>query len=348
MVTCSCVAFRSQHPFASGRSPQECTPRRDRELVDRPVLRATDRLGRAVGYAPFVVPPKRLGQNRVAIVLPTRTWQAYNFRDDNGDGLGDTWYAIAQLRPARSTGPFSAAASLPTSATTTSTSSTGCLAVASGSTSSPRQSSMRATPRPPLHRAYDALVFPGHHEYVTEAEYDNVEGFRDLGGDLVFLSANNFFWRIDLGARRHDPGRARPGRERAVGAPWVARLGPGRACGHDYSDRTYRRGARRHRRRPSQHPSSPARRARATLLLELIELVLRLAGQAVPPPAPGARLLRRSTHRGGWPWNHALVPLRHRHLVPRRNAGLRDPERPGRARPRSSRDRSRSSAQMET
>ena len=26
-----------------------------------------------------------------------------------------------------------------------------------------------------LHRAYDALVFPGHHEYVTESEYDNVE-----------------------------------------------------------------------------------------------------------------------------------------------------------------------------
>ena len=38
--------------------------------------------GGRVGYAPFVVPPKRLGQNRVAIVLPTRTWQAYNFRDD--------------------------------------------------------------------------------------------------------------------------------------------------------------------------------------------------------------------------------------------------------------------------
>ena len=54
--------------------------------------------GGRVGYAPFVVPPKRLGQNRVAIVLPTRTWQAYNFRDDNGDGLGDTWYATPRLR----------------------------------------------------------------------------------------------------------------------------------------------------------------------------------------------------------------------------------------------------------
>ena len=62
--------------------------------------------GGRVGYAPFVVPPKRLGQNRVAIVLPTRTWQAYNFRDDNGDGLGDTWYATPGFDRPDSTDPF--------------------------------------------------------------------------------------------------------------------------------------------------------------------------------------------------------------------------------------------------
>src|SRR5262249_40311763 len=49
--------------------------------------------GGKVGYAPFVVPPKRLGEHTVAVVLPTRTWQAYNFRDDDNDGSGDTWYA---------------------------------------------------------------------------------------------------------------------------------------------------------------------------------------------------------------------------------------------------------------
>ena len=27
------------------------------------------------------------------VVLPTYTWQAYNFRDADGDGWGDTWYA---------------------------------------------------------------------------------------------------------------------------------------------------------------------------------------------------------------------------------------------------------------
>ena len=47
--------------------------------------RVTRRDGR-VGYAPFVVRPRRLGEHRVAVVLPTHTWQAYNFRDDDGDG----------------------------------------------------------------------------------------------------------------------------------------------------------------------------------------------------------------------------------------------------------------------
>ena len=47
-----------------------------------------------------------------------------------------------------------------------------------------------------LARAYDLIVFPGHHEYVTTNEYDAIEKFRDLGGNLIFLSANNFFWKV--------------------------------------------------------------------------------------------------------------------------------------------------------
>jgi hypothetical protein len=47
-----------------------------------------------VGYAPFVVRPTLLGTtSRVLVILPTNTWQAYNFQDVNGDGYGDTWYA---------------------------------------------------------------------------------------------------------------------------------------------------------------------------------------------------------------------------------------------------------------
>src|SRR3954451_9656371 len=35
--------------------------------------------GGKIGYAPFVLRPRRLGEPRVAVVLPTLPWQAYNF-----------------------------------------------------------------------------------------------------------------------------------------------------------------------------------------------------------------------------------------------------------------------------
>ena len=42
-----------------------------------------------VGYAPFVVRPTILGAtSRVLVVLPTNTWQAYNFQDVDGNGYG--------------------------------------------------------------------------------------------------------------------------------------------------------------------------------------------------------------------------------------------------------------------
>src|SRR5439155_1304636 len=46
--------------------------------------------------------------------------------------------------------------------------------------------------------AYDLIVFSGHHEYVTSHEYDVVTQYRDLGGNLAFLAANNFFWKITI------------------------------------------------------------------------------------------------------------------------------------------------------
>ena len=49
--------------------------------------------GGRLGYAPFVLRSRSFDRSRVAVVLPTNTWQAYNFRDGDGDGIGDTWYA---------------------------------------------------------------------------------------------------------------------------------------------------------------------------------------------------------------------------------------------------------------
>jgi len=53
--------------------------------------------GGYLGFAPLVVRPRALGTSRVAVVVPTNTWQAYNFRDVDGDGVGDTWYADPRI-----------------------------------------------------------------------------------------------------------------------------------------------------------------------------------------------------------------------------------------------------------
>ena len=60
----------------------------------------------ARSVAPFVLAPRHLGEHRVAVVMPTQTWQAYNFRDDNGDGQPDTWYAGWKKLQARLIRPF--------------------------------------------------------------------------------------------------------------------------------------------------------------------------------------------------------------------------------------------------
>ena len=65
------------------------------------------------------------------------------------------------------------------------------------------------------------LVFEGHHEYVTEHEYDTVTRFRDLGGNLMFLSANNFFWKITI----HDHVMTRVAKWRDLGRPEAALIG---------------------------------------------------------------------------------------------------------------------------
>ena len=153
--------------------------------------------GGRVGYAPFVLRPRRLGTYRVAVVLPTFTWQAYNHRDDDGDGDEDTWYASqdeqrVQLgRPYLNRGvpPYYRVYDQPflrwlfhTARGADYFADSDLDAVASGRR---------------LAEAYDLIIFPGHHEYVTEREYDAVTEFRNLGGNLMFLSANNFFWRVD-------------------------------------------------------------------------------------------------------------------------------------------------------
>ena len=148
-------------------------------------------------FAPLVVWPRRPGASAgVAVVVPTNTWQAYNFDDENGDGFGDTWYA-GWLQPQVTTGrpylhrgvplhfaEFDApalrwlAARLPKGSEMLSD---GALERLSGSQ---------------LRASYRLLVFEGHEEYVSDHVYHALARYRDLGGHIIFLSANNIFWRI--------------------------------------------------------------------------------------------------------------------------------------------------------
>ena len=132
-------------------------------------------------------------------MLATQTWQAYNFADANGDGWGDSWYVSGRDRSVDLTRPF-LDFGLPfrfhdwdltfltwlqqTGKQVDFLSDQDVDALASGDE---------------LARNYDLVVFPGHEEYVTEHELDVVTRYRNLGGNLAFLAANNMFWR---GARR--------------------------------------------------------------------------------------------------------------------------------------------------
>jgi N,N-dimethylformamidase beta subunit-like, C-terminal len=156
-------------------------------------LRAAD--GR-VGFAPFVVRPKELGEHRIAVVMPTLTWQAYNLRDEDGDGRGDSWYAHWHTKKVRLGRPF-LSRGVPYNFRRYDLPFLTWLERNRKSVDVLSQSDLEAVPSSRrLAAAYDLIVFPGHHEYVTTREYDLVEGYRDRGGNLMFLSANNYFWQV--------------------------------------------------------------------------------------------------------------------------------------------------------
>jgi hypothetical protein len=149
-----------------------------------------------VGYAPLIVRPAK-PQARVAVVMPTTTWGAYNFSDADGDGWGDTWYArwatsFADLsRPNPNRG-------VPYHYRSYDLAFQHWLARTGKAVDFYADEDLESFAAPDaLRAAYDLLVFPGHTEYVTTRQYDLVQGYRDRGGNLMFLSANNFFRRVD-------------------------------------------------------------------------------------------------------------------------------------------------------
>ncbi len=151
-----------------------------------------------VGYAPFVLRPRRLGEHRVAIVFPTQTWQAYNTRDDDHDGKPDTWYGNWGHQTARLARPFQNRGT-PRHYRSYEEPLLRWLIANNREVDYLSDRELKTVPDgATLARAYDLIIFEGHHEYVTTHEYDVVTDFRDRGGNLMFLAANDFFCRIDI------------------------------------------------------------------------------------------------------------------------------------------------------
>jgi hypothetical protein len=179
-----------------------------------------------VGFAPVVVRPRILGADaHVAVVLPTYTWQAYNFEDADGNGWGDTWYVGPPAAPitlrAALHRPF-LDRGVPPHFAEYDEDFLHWLAWGSHDVDFLSDSDLeRFASGGQLARLYRLIVFAGHEEYVTGRAYRLVRRFRNLGGNLMFLSSDNFYWRV---VRRGGAIR-RTVSSRALGRPEAALIG---------------------------------------------------------------------------------------------------------------------------
>lgn len=173
-----------------------------------------------LGFAPFIIRPAAPSA-RVAVVMPTNTWQAYNFYDGDGDGFGDSWYVTWATKSIDLSRPH-LRRGVPYRFRSYDLAFLHWLARTGKQADfySDEDLVLFAT-GDDLRKAYDLVIFPGHEEYVTAHAFDVVERYRDVGGNLAFLASNNFFRRVE---RRGDQLEL-VGLWRDLGRPGAALLG---------------------------------------------------------------------------------------------------------------------------
>jgi len=156
--------------------------------------------GAHTDYAPFVLRPSRLGTAPVLVVEPTNTWHAYDDVD------GDSWYLNPAVHHIDLTHPFAASrvngqpvpAGLPEQFQRFDVGllrwywRSGYRADFISDDDLEQVSSARQLSH------YRLIVFGGHEEYVTSHTFDLVTAYRNAGGNLAFLSANSFFYRVEV------------------------------------------------------------------------------------------------------------------------------------------------------
>jgi hypothetical protein len=141
-------------------------------------------------YAPFILRPRRLGTSNVLVVLPTNTWQAYNFED------GDSWYENSDVHRIDIARPF-VDGGVPPHYLHYDRGFVRWLTLHHYKPDFLSDDDFdRLGSAATLARDYRLIIFSGHEEYTTGHEYDLVEGYRNRGGNLAFLSANDFFYKV--------------------------------------------------------------------------------------------------------------------------------------------------------
>jgi N,N-dimethylformamidase beta subunit-like, C-terminal len=196
--------------------------------------------GQHTDYAPFVLRPLRLGTAPVLVVEPTNTWHAYD------DFAGDSWYLDSSVHVIDLTNPFAASrvngrpvpAGLPEQFQRFDVGflrwywHSGYRADFISDDDLERISSARQLSR------YRLIVFGGHEEYVTSHTFDLITAYRNAGGNLAFLAANSFFYKVKVSGNTMT-GRTR---WRDLGRPEAALIGA-QYAGWDegnYPNRPYR------------------------------------------------------------------------------------------------------------
>ncbi|MDX6481243.1 MAG: hypothetical protein QOG85_1753 [Gaiellaceae bacterium] len=151
-------------------------------------------------YAPFILRAKQPGTAPVLVIEPTNTWHAYNVYN------GDSWYLDGGVHVVDLTHPFAATdvkgrhvpAGLPEQFWRLDV---GFLrwywrSGYQGDFFSDDDLEHITDVKQLLR--YRLIVFAGHEEYVTSHVYKLITQYRDAGGNLAFLSANNFFYKVEV------------------------------------------------------------------------------------------------------------------------------------------------------
>jgi N,N-dimethylformamidase beta subunit-like protein len=196
--------------------------------------------GAHTDYAPFVLLPRQLGTSRVLVVEPTNTWHAYDVVD------GDSWYLDPSVHVIDLTHPFAGSrvngtrvpAGLPAQFSHYELGflrwywNSGYRADFISDDDLEQLSSARQLSR------YRLVVFAGHEEYVTSHTFDLITQYRNAGGNIAFLSANNFFYKVKVSGNTMT-GRTR---WRDMGRPEAALVGAQYAGWNEgkYPNRPYR------------------------------------------------------------------------------------------------------------